>query len=992
LHIRQKLRRRLGYDVPLIGGSSPRIFVSLPNEGSAPVLHHLTAGIVLVLLCSREVWMNVGMLINPWDLGEEDRIREVQSLVRRLIESRTTHMGLGSSAQYDFFGFLPGPFPVSNGRVSFRDMEIHRQILDATDNSIKLFGASTCGGIRADHGYQFANDECARTSLALAVLESDLQQGSVMDHGLSSDLETEIVTVTKVKHDVPDGDYEVVELNRQSAKTFLDEFTEMNGTPRPLFGIGRSKHSQIAMPSNLPPYNPTVRFTRRLPRGTPLFLLKPTREKFHQETIGTLGRAIGAIATADNKPSMLFALGLECKGRYTENLDINDSEWMRTTTELGRRNPELTIVHALTGAEYGVDFRKRARADFLSAWFTVFSSTLLDRGFNRVLQGRFVEAARELMRCSTPKEVMEAALSSGMDCGASGGQICLYDPATEMLVGRHLGHAKSAHGGKQNWKAALSRTELRVPKDPQPYHLPEAFRQHVTAWPENMSASGSVDLPDETDILAIAGANRLAFYIPDSTLPESHCHSHRVQKGGVEAQFVLPLVGGSNALVGTLQIGFNRDKRMDREEIGLWVSYSQAVAAALELALQNQERTAMEQINKAWNDALLGQLERPDWDSELLKFTEIVKHSLRVSYVHLRIDKQLEPSGYYDIYGSVGDLAELHRKVRPSISEEEGSIKIARNKGILFTNVRKETSDFYAQASTPTTKGLSLEDQRIWAAETKGPSSIAIIELRSESRFEGAIILDSQLEYGFTERNQRLARFAAAKAASLVAHLRMVNAHNNRLDLALFAEDTLHSVKDPLAAIQQAVDVVRRYSLSDKALEKITLIEEERAKVVGLLKTFSKGLEVRKSQETVSRYLAREFPGRFSTTFVGDAQLSTNCLLTIGLTRLIENADEAAGDDGFVSCQWTADSSSIFITIENSGEHHTTDDVKRMRTPGTSSKSGDHLGIGLRVAETGIERARGELYLQPRAGGGLVATVKLPAISNRAAYAAESKR
>jgi hypothetical protein len=260
----------------------------------------------------------------------------------------------------------------------------------------------------------------------------------------------------------------------------------------------------------------------------------------------------------------------------------------------------------------------------------------------------------------------------------------------------------------------LDKTEIRVPKPPPSYRLPEAFRQHVTAWPEDAYAQGEKELLENTDILEIAAASGLSFYIPDSTFPESHCYLPRVKVGNVDAQFVSPLAGGSNNLVGTLQIGFKNDKRMDREEMGLWASYSQAVAAALERAFEIEERTAMEKINEAWNAALQRQLERPDWDNELRQFTQVVKEALHIDYVHLRIDRRQPPSGRYELFASSGDLSELHRKVRPALTDDQGSIKMARDEGMLFTNRREETLNYYAQASLVTSDSVSMEVAQGW--------------------------------------------------------------------------------------------------------------------------------------------------------------------------------------------------------------------------------------------------------------------------------------
>jgi hypothetical protein len=97
--IRANLRHVLGVDVPLIGGSMPRIFVARPSvNGGGPGIVRIEAGFAVLLLCSNDLWASVELLERPYDSDEADRDRLLADLASRLLQARNSHMGLGSSA------------------------------------------------------------------------------------------------------------------------------------------------------------------------------------------------------------------------------------------------------------------------------------------------------------------------------------------------------------------------------------------------------------------------------------------------------------------------------------------------------------------------------------------------------------------------------------------------------------------------------------------------------------------------------------------------------------------------------------------------------------------------------------------------------------------------------------------------------------------------------------------------------------------------------
>jgi two-component system sensor histidine kinase VanS len=108
-------------------------------------------------------------------------------------------------------------------------------------------------------------------------------------------------------------------------------------------------------------------------------------------------------------------------------------------------------------------------------------------------------------------------------------------------------------------------------------------------------------------------------------------------------------------------------------------------------------------------------------------------------------------------------------------------------------------------------------------------------------------------------------------------------------------------------------------------------------------------------------------------------------------TNLVHNAIvHNTPEQGTIWVTTSAHNGSVVLTVENTGEELTPQSVATLAEPflrGTERMRADHSGVGLGLAIVrSITQAHdGTLTLTARAGGGLCATVQLPAASQAGA-------
>jgi len=980
--LRVAFRRELGYHVPVIGGSFPRIFVSAPL-GGAPAWHFIESGLAIATLCSRDIWMDVQRLESPYLLSLEPRKRALEEMIAKLNHSRMHRTGLGSSVQVDLFAMMPGLLHTRSGLLAYRDIELHEEIRGACNHEIALFGASTSGGPPVDSGYQFAGDECLQSGLAMALIESDLCQGTAMLHGLTPQSQCR-TTVTQLAENALRG-YVVTQLDGQPAAERVAEMVSGGSIPltRPIFGIGTSPNCQVAISGQKPcDQSTSIHFSRPLRLGTTLFPLSSDDRDLEEASLSALRTA--ALNAKSDKDHHRMYLGFECLTRYeSPEFMVEEARWRSTCSRIAKEATDVPVIMAMCAGQFGEDSSRRPRADHHSSWFVCLTARNGPRSENRLLHIRLLDSLRAVLNASSPKDVMRAALDGAIAAGAAGGQITVVDQEMGLILGPHHGHAVSAKNLGQPWEIILAQTIRKLTPKGKLFRLSEALAEcavYLTNHPSDVTLD---DVRAGDDLLTLIAANKQAVYIPDSTDINYHCDPDAVAAGHVHAQLAAPLIGSAGQSIAILQIGFPKDHPMDRASIAAWVNYSMTVSAALERAWELEEREQIKSITDEGNRLMGTAMLRTVFpEDELRRFTDQIRQLLAADYVHLRVRNSIQNPLDYALLAPAGSLADLHRRVRPSLAAEEGSVRTAREEGEVFANTEAETRELYHDVNH-VIAGVREHDARQWARENRSIHSGAVLALRDRDKFLGALVIDSRIDYFFTERKKRVARVAAAKLSAILSKLTAESRLQTLVQQGLFAATTIHDCITPLTNIQRAIDLLRT---GDNLERNLLVIQDARNAASKLLHEIANKTDLASTAIPIGD-LFNDSPNiscdiAYRPPSIANACVVGNFWLRRAMQNLVQNAIEEAGTSDAPVCQVVVSSMScgdrVQIVIENNGVELAPEQVSDMEAAGYSNKRGDHLGLGVPLARFGIESFNGNLHLEPRAGGGMIAVIQLP--------------
>ena len=114
--------------------------------------------------------------------------------------------------------------------------------------------------------------------------------------------------------------------------------------------------------------------------------------------------------------------------------------------------------------------------------------------------------------------------------------------------------------------------------------------------------------------------------------------------------------------------------------------------------------------------------------------------------------------------------------------------------------------------------------------------------------------------------------------------------------------------------------------------------------------------------------------------------------LTDAVTNLVQNAiRHNLAEVGWIWVRTATEGGCAVLTVANTGTELTAAEAHRLREPflrgagrtaGTDSSAAGH-GLGLSIVDRIVRAHGGRLDLQPRVGGGLVATVMIPRLDGR---------
>ncbi|HET7119853.1 MAG TPA: HAMP domain-containing sensor histidine kinase [Solirubrobacterales bacterium] len=214
-----------------------------------------------------------------------------------------------------------------------------------------------------------------------------------------------------------------------------------------------------------------------------------------------------------------------------------------------------------------------------------------------------------------------------------------------------------------------------------------------------------------------------------------------------------------------------------------------------------------------------------------------------------------------------------------------------------------------------------------------------------------------------------------------------------------FAANASHELRTPLAVTQTLLEVARADPNRDdgELVERLSAVNTRAIDLVEALLLLSRAGQRSFARERVDLSLLAEeaaetlLPlaekrGVTIETSGGRAMtVGSHALLLQLCTNLVQNAVvHNLPDGGTASVTTAVRSTGVVLTVENTGEKLTQQMVSTLTEPflrGRERTRSDHagLGLGLTIVQTIAQAHEGNLVLEMREGGGLRATVELPA-------------
>lgn len=805
--IRGILKEKLTYDVPLFGASMAGFYCSTEPE---PFIKH---GLLLLTICSNDLWITVGHLREPHSQNQRDRNLELTKLAQDLDERAGTK--LGGSADKTLFGFLPGIVTNPRGERAYFDNDLHQEILKAFDHRYQLIGAASADAIDPQVGYQFADDLCLRSGLVLALIESELSTAAMMTHGFKP-FDNVRISVDALA-DGKECGYRVTKLDGRPAAVRLNEIrTEgMTKLENPVFGLPCGPDFNIIWPhKGSIEEDSSIRLARKVSIGDRLYVLKgaPTDmlragSEALKGLLDRTGAAIGDIA---------LILGFSCVGRV-RNYAAQKTDWRDAINRLREDYLGVPLVWALSAGEFGIDQWQRMRANNMTISVTCLTNNYSRRAQVRKLQRHLLNAASRLTMTDSPKRVMEVALRGAIQAGSTGGQVCIVDNRMHRIIGKGFGYATKAPHSTHDWDAIAEVTDRPAPRRTGG-HFPLYLKEWALPVTPDIAvrldfAPPALSSEEKEDLLTLIVRTQHAIHVRDSKDPRFHCNQKTVALGNLGRQIAMPLLGSQGTAIATLQVGFPDDQSIDREGFSLWTAYSQKVATALERASEVKERGALGKITKLGGSIMQTPINPKGTPTSWCQdFVAAVVDLLEADGGHMRVARPGGEGDEHFLAAVVGHLADILPLTRPVIREGDGSYdkKMLNSKGHV-SNLKEETQTFLN-----TVKAVAKVEEYGPALERElnKIEALARLPIYDQQNVIGSLDVYSKRQYFFTERRERIARTSALLAGDI---LRAKTAEYDRFDTDAEKEWILES----LTVATEGIAEVRLHSLLRRLCEKV---------------------------------------------------------------------------------------------------------------------------------------------------------------------------
>jgi signal transduction histidine kinase len=759
-HVRNALRQVLHRDVPLIGGCMAKVFCSSHPNG------FVDHGVALALYCSHEFWAAVDHVKQPFSIGTDDeRRRQLEELVGRLEGNLSPR--LGASADRYILAMFPGISSEADG-LHMRDGDFHSEVGAAFKQRYPIYGASSANALDATTGYQFADDECLESGVAVGLIESDLTISTAFQHPFEHLLEPR-VSVDKLAGSNETGT-EVDILDQEPAadrlQTLRDQVPLFNG--QPVFGLRSAGGFRIVLALGVVAgTSGRIRLDRKVSIGDRLYCMQVA----DSDGMAFYRRLVEGILDDEGArgDDSIFLLGFVCRALY-RHYPETDAAWRAITAEVLARYPHAKILVGLSAAEFAHTNGPGPAANHASCWLHCSVGRLSERAAGRIINRRLAQSASELSNCTSSSEVMQKALEGAVSAGSLGGQICLLDRRLRRILGAGFGRPYQPPGSPHEWIKVSEMTSREAPAskggsypaDLEPWCIPILGDLNLVP-----SIAGP-DPEQREDILALIVRTGLAIFVPDSLDTRFHFKEDAVRVGKFKVQIAIPILGSTGQILGTFQASFPDDKKMDREEFREWVQYVQRLGVVLESIMKRERQQSLEGILSAAEHALQTALaERAD-RGPFQHFCDEIRRLLGADAVHMRLIQFDDPDGGFELVGYSGPpkLTEIYPKARQVVySGAQGacSTRVLNDGGVVTSSKAEAESVRWklAPAERAEEYGQALKD------ELSRFEATATLPVTFKGLLLGSLIIDSSFEYFFSEEREVLVRECAKVAAQL---------------------------------------------------------------------------------------------------------------------------------------------------------------------------------------------------------------------------------
>jgi signal transduction histidine kinase len=541
--IQQAIKEITGGDnVPLIGTSvTAGIYNGLAEDS-----------IIVTVLASEHIKAYVSVSDGVFD-DPDDPDPGYQKAVKKAFDS------LGEDAKKDleerkpgFFLMFPPGYHESDGRKLYLDYEIHRHLMTLLPPYLyPIFGCSGADSLENSIGkrktsFQLVNDKIYEGQFAMAYIQTGLQIGYALTHGIKPTEKR--IKITKVR-DGSKGNI-VDEIDGRPALDVFEELEERYGKKQVMFGTS-DIHSRPSIVCARPTSdsNYSLAFAGKLQESMDLEVMTTD--------IGMMCKA-GGCALEDAKRNWelkvpVFVLIFSCTARL-ETFIVNGIDVDKIIKE--QVMPVLPDVSVVGGFGYGEQGMDETRSNISSTW-SIVTLVLDDRLTPRAKR----EYDLEILNDTNRRMILSSSLKQAVKELLSGIQRIGYDGAMLSLERREKGMIEAIDAIGSNWRKIKKITKRAIRGD---------------------------------DILAIAVRENRPIVISDSR-NQPNCNQDAVAIAKVVAQAVLPLSVSERKAIGAIQVGFATATPITSEDLKTLIAFANQAAVII---MQKQSIEELETSRK----------------------------------------------------------------------------------------------------------------------------------------------------------------------------------------------------------------------------------------------------------------------------------------------------------------------------------------------------------------------------------------------------------